>query len=368
LGPIPEGAELRVLQQHRLREWNQLFPRRQQVLLEQALLAAQSLEIDRQTRDAIILAVIGAVEMAGHLSRWDRYYLKAYEAMAGHRFNFPTLAVEAHIWGYRGGGRGGIGRRLASLETAAEWWSNQKTDAGPVARSLTTFLRADCERESVVLAGTDALPGLVVVRGDARQLLLLDDSVDAVVTDPPYHNDLHYHDLSLPFRAWAGLSTAELDGEIVGRSEKPEIYRKLLTSAFLEIRRVLKPTGHLVLTYANRDLRAWSDLFQSFNDAGFFVKGVASVHAENEMDASKRGRRSCCHDMVLDLTTSRADSLEAQCCILADSGNKAEIDFLREIASIALHQGRGELEEPLLVLTQRLGGHRFLRATDKSIE
>jgi hypothetical protein len=72
LGPIPEGAELRVLQQHRLREWNQLFPRRQQVLLEQALLAAQSLEIDRQTRDAIILAVIGAVEMAGHLSRWDR--------------------------------------------------------------------------------------------------------------------------------------------------------------------------------------------------------------------------------------------------------------------------------------------------------
>jgi putative DNA methylase len=362
LGMIPEGVELRVLRQHGLREWGRLFPRRQQVMLEQAISAAKSLDIDEQTKSAIVLAVTGATEMAGHLSRWDRYYLKSFEAMAGHRFNLPTLAVEPHIWGHRGAGRGGIGRRLSALEAAAAWWSDQHTLAGVAAPSVKLFLSDDCQQENSILVGGDDDPRLAVVCGDARRLLLNDGSVDAVVTDPPYHNDLNYHDLSLPLRAWAGLPTAELDGEIVGRSEKPERYRRLLTEAFTEIRRVLKPAGHLLLTYANRDLRAWSDLFQSFNDAGFFVQGVASVHAENETDASKRGRRSCCHDMVLDLTACRATSADEQCCILANSGNEAEIDFLQEVASVALRQGRGELENPLPMLTQRLGKHRFLRA------
>ena len=37
--------------------------------------------------------------MAGLLSRWDRYYLKSYESMAGHRFNFTTFATEPNVLG-----------------------------------------------------------------------------------------------------------------------------------------------------------------------------------------------------------------------------------------------------------------------------
>ena len=45
------------------------------------------------------MAVLGTAEMAGLLSRWDRYYLKSYESMASHRFNFTTLAVEPNVIG-----------------------------------------------------------------------------------------------------------------------------------------------------------------------------------------------------------------------------------------------------------------------------
>ena len=54
---------------------------------------------------AISIAIIGSAEMAGHLSHWDRYYLKSYESMAGHRFNLTTFAVEPNVWGTVSSGR-----------------------------------------------------------------------------------------------------------------------------------------------------------------------------------------------------------------------------------------------------------------------
>ena len=42
-------------------------------------------------------AVLGSVEMAGYLSRWDPRYLKPYEAVANHRYNVTTLSAEPNV-------------------------------------------------------------------------------------------------------------------------------------------------------------------------------------------------------------------------------------------------------------------------------
>ena len=39
--------------------------------------------------------------------------------------------------------------------------------------------------------------------------------MDLVLTDPPYHDDVQYSELSLPFRAWAQLASGPLFGEAV---------------------------------------------------------------------------------------------------------------------------------------------------------
>jgi superfamily II DNA/RNA helicase len=71
---------------------------------------------------------IGAAEMAGYLSRWDRRYLKSYEAMASHRYAITTLACEPNVWG-AAVGRGTVRRRLDAMARAADWIS---TNAGQV--------------------------------------------------------------------------------------------------------------------------------------------------------------------------------------------------------------------------------------------
>jgi len=91
LGPIREGQETTVLLRHGFRDWEDLYPRRQRYVVERLLELTDDCSSDQSVTTALRQAVVGSTEMAGLLSRWDRYYLKSYESMAGHRFNFTTL-------------------------------------------------------------------------------------------------------------------------------------------------------------------------------------------------------------------------------------------------------------------------------------
>jgi len=135
------------------------------------------------------------------------------------------------------------------------------------------------------------------------------------VTDPPYHDDAQYSELSLPFRVWARIATNSLPGEAVvnsatGHNSGLGAYSALLTRIFAESRRVLRPEGHLVFGYANRLPEAWIDLFHALQDAGFWAVGYTIVHSENETDQAKRGVRACALDLLMDLLPTREPSLE----------------------------------------------------------
>lgn len=153
------------------------------------------------------------------------------------------------------------------------------------------------------------------------------------VTDPPYHDDVQYSELSLPLRAWADLSTEPYPGEAaVNPSEKgqaPDAYEQVLTEVFSEIHRVLKPQGHLVFSYANRSPQAWADLFSALDAAGLRAVGFTVVHSENETDSAKRGVRACTLDMVLDLV--RADGRPVEFWQPPDLANSDEARFVSRI-------------------------------------
>ena len=125
-----------------------------------------------------------------------------------------------------------------------------------------------------------------------------------MLTDPPYHDDVQYGQLSLPLRAWAQLPVSDLESEAVG-VDNGEIgyasYRKLLTRIFSEVRRVLAHDGHLIFSYANREPDAWASVLGALHEAGYKAAGYAIVHSENETDHAKRNVRACTMDLILDM-------------------------------------------------------------------
>lgn len=298
LGPIPDGQETRVLIRHGFERWNDLYPRRQQHVLSRLLEACDD-EADARVRVGLRMALLGTTEMAGHISRWDRWYLKNYEGMASHRFNFTTLTAEPNVWGLETAGRGTFLRRVDQLVRAARFLEERTGGELKVEGPLESE-----ERRRVMRQGLHVR----VVRGSSERMVLTAGSVDLVLTDPPYHDDVQYDELSLPFRAWAGLPTEHLEAEAVvnaavgkGNGNGKTAYRNLLSRIFTEARRVLAADGHLIFSYANRDPSAWADLFWALQEAGLHAAGYEIVHSENETDLAKRGVRACTLDLLMDL-------------------------------------------------------------------
>lgn len=346
LPAIDDGVETRSLRRHGMQSWHDLYPSRQRVVIEKLLLAApKAADGDERVARALEAAIIGSTEMAGLVSRWDARYLKAYEAIANHRFSFTTLAAEPNVWGASECGRGGVDRRLQQFAKASAWLGEK------VGRNWVVDGPAPAAgRRRAMAARFDVR----VVEGSSERLLLPAASLDAVLTDPPYHNDIQYADLSSLFRAWGGQPVGALDGDaaVVSTGDPIDEYEGRLTDVFAEARRALKPGGHLVLSYANRHPPAWAALFSALQRAGFRAAGYSVVHSENEVDHAKVGRRSCCLDVLIDLVDGDTGAVE----IHEPKGRArgAEELFCRRVGRRALQIGsltgdwRDELEKALV--------------------
>lgn len=113
---------------------------------------------------------------------------------------------------------------------------------------------------------------------------LRDQSVDAIITDPPYGSYVHYADMSNFWNVWLPKDSAKGTGYLIDTSEEAVVarkrfpgakdandYGKLLQSVFEECYRILKAGGAMVLTFNNREPRAWSALLVAALRAGFRV-------------------------------------------------------------------------------------------------
>lgn len=83
-------------------------------------------------------------------------------------------------------------------------------------------------------------------------------------------------------------------------------YEALLSRIFAESRRALKPTGHLIFSFANRESDAWVAVMRARHDAGFRAAGSTVVQSENETDHAKRAVRACTLGLILDLVRAQS--------------------------------------------------------------
>jgi adenine-specific DNA methylase len=339
---IPAGLETRRLRRAGMGRWQDLYPPRQLASMLRASSAIDELGVDRAIAARLRLIICGAAEMAGYASRWDRYYPKAFEATANHRFNLTGFAAETNLLANRG--RGTLARRLTHSVKAARWAQGFESKQ-PQSYSSGQYSRLN----------RSALQRPSVVHGSSTRQLLPDESVDLVLTDPPYFDDVQYAELGALFLVWAQSSQlisrsvhVDLRSEVVpnaSRGADTDRYRSLLSMVMKETKRTLKPDGRMVLTFHNTDGRAWWALARALGRAGFYVSALAVAHAENETDHAKRGRRAFSRDLIIECRSKATATAEL---VVASEGAGSESRELlaagRAVAELSAALASGRLK------------------------
>ncbi len=88
-----------------------------------------------------------------------------------------------------------------------------------------------------------------------------------VFMDPPFGSNIFYADSSLLWEAWLGSLTDNTEEIVVNKSrgrvgggKTMDDYGHLMTKAFSEVARVLKPGGYAVLAFSNSDDQIWMEI------------------------------------------------------------------------------------------------------------
>lgn len=148
------------------------------------------------------------------------------------------------------------------------------------------------------LASIDAKPA-VVQQASATALPFESEFFDAVITDPPYYDNVPYSHLSDFFYVWLKRTlgnqfpklfstplTPKRDEVVAysnvrgGHSSGKEIYENRLKQSFVEIHRVLKKDGISIIVYAHKSTDGWETLINSLLGAGLVVTAAWPIHTE----------------------------------------------------------------------------------------
>ena len=167
-----------------------------------------------------------------------------------------------------------------------------------------------------------------VISGPAQDLDLSDASIDAIVFDPPYHNNVNYAELSDFFYVWlkrtagyvlsdglfadhltdkvneavANLSRvreqARGGGKAAGRLAT-EDYQDKMAAIFRECRRVIKPNGIMTVMFTHKSTAAWDAVTIALIEAGFCVTRTWPIKTEAENALNIRDRAAARSTILL---------------------------------------------------------------------
>ena len=297
---IPDGYSTSHPKQYGVSYWTNLFSPRQLLchgtsvevfreMVESDLTKSNLSEIHRAAYGYLALVIDTMLNYNNRCCRWDSTTCRVRSNFDRHDFAF--------LWSY--------GEMAPLANGAGIDWATQKT--AKCISELSTLIYRETDGSGNLLTDNNYTPPPITISCKSGDSLdhIEDKSIDAVVMDPPYYDNVMYAELSDFFYVWlkrtAGYVYPELfrrnltdkDNEAVANPARfkgkkgakalaGREYQDRMASIFAEFRRVLKPDGIMTLMFTHKATGAWDALTKGLIEAGFTITASWPIKTEAE--------------------------------------------------------------------------------------
>lgn len=265
---------------HGYQKWMDFFTPRQ-LLCHSKLLEAIDEVDDANAREYLLMTFTNALSTNSAIVPYQAVANKIDHLFRSNSFDPPMTFAESNLWGTKYG-RG----------TFASLW-DMLLDGVEYAKAPTERYVEDGETKETLPFETPIGENSTIHCGDVRELET-EEKFDAIITDPPYYDNIIYSEISDYYYVWQRLlleeeyeqfkpdHTPRAESIVANPAEDKDVddFEEELRAAFEIIRESLKDDGVLAFTYHHSDSESWGELLTALCDVGFEVTATYPITAD----------------------------------------------------------------------------------------
>ncbi|MFX0210742.1 MAG: DNA methyltransferase [Candidatus Hodarchaeota archaeon] len=290
-----EGKNISNLRNYGFNKFSDLFNKRQLLSLS-LLLEAISQVSDFNMKEFFLAAFSSSLEFHTVICPYNYTMKQIVNVFNYQSFLVPTMYVENNVWGTKKGN----GTFITYLERVkkAKFYCRSPFE---IALKEEQIVRIPIREDRIEANTVNSYQELQISKSadtllinktseDLKALGIPSDSIDIVITDPPYFDFIQYNELANFFFVWLKQVLAsqypafcsdliQTDQEISTPQEKERFLNKI-TKVFRECHRVLKSDGPLVFTFHHSSVTAWVMILKAIHNSQFLITGAFPIRSE----------------------------------------------------------------------------------------
>jgi len=271
-------------------KWTDMYNSRQLLCLSKLLAAIDEVE-DQSAKEYLLLAFSDSLRTNCMMTSYNFARNGMEEIFRTNSFNPPLSPAESNVWGSEYG-RGTFKSSWRMVRKGVEYAKS------PTERHIVDGETVETDPFSQPIGENSE-----VRLGDAREITD-ENEYDAILTDPPYYDNVIYSELSNFFYVWLKqLLEDEYEGfdqeqtpqkesivanPAVGKGEAE--FESEIKQAFAVMENALKDDGVLSFTYHHSSSESWGELLSALCDAGFEVTASYPITADVSKLPTKLGK------------------------------------------------------------------------------
>ncbi len=305
---IQPGYNTNQILKHNYKNWHQLFSDRQLICISHLL---DSINQIKSCEIKLLFACLfsGVLEFNNLFASFKGEGTGAVRHMFSHHVFKPELMpLEANIWGTPKSSGSFSTLFQSRVIKAIDYKSNpseirlisgKSTKIKGINQPLSVKIVED------LASFNESLNTTYLSQGDSSCTEIPDNSVDLVVTDPPFFDNVHYSQLADFFYYWLNqileFSESKTTRSITEVQDTDSgLFTKKLTSVFAECNRILKNNGLFIFTYHHSRHEGWTSIHRAIRHSALICQQSYPIKGEMSVSMPLQQANSPIHlDLIL---------------------------------------------------------------------